>query len=141
MAVERKRRHSGCQLALVFTWLAYAIVQCPNCPGAETRLVRCALGGQAVAAPPAAESRDCHGTPAPEDHRHSPGGDCCESVESRTGTATARVFVDSPVVTVLPWMFAALTVQPHGQLHAGSAPLAPLANSPPRFLLLQSLLI
>ena len=145
MAVERKSRHRGFQLALVVTWLAYAIVLCPNCPGASSRFVRCgliaAIPAAAAPLPDAGVARDCHRKSGSDDHRHSPGTDCCDSIESRTSTVTARTIVDPPVPTVLPWMYASTPTLLRWNIATRLAPLPPQAHAPPRFLLLRSLLI
>jgi hypothetical protein len=138
------------QLTLAVVWLAYVIVQCPNCPGATTRLVRCGLTAVAppvAAAPsPTGDGRrdgraNCHGEPGADDHRHSPGGDCCDSVDSRTSTLTARTIVDPPITSVLPWTHAAMPAPLRWDFPARLASLPPQPHAPPRFLLLQSLLI
>ncbi len=144
-----RKRSSGHFLAslLALAWVPYLLVQCPNCPGAESAFVRCVSVQQP---PPDCPRMKQHGRAAvghagdadaaPESQ---PGGcgDCCppdlacdkRASSDRVAPAGASVVAIAPVN-------AQAFAYPGRPFDVVVAHRDPVSHSPPRYLLLQSFL-
>ena len=106
MSAAGKRRNCRVSVLLALLWLPNAVLQCPSCPGSETRLLRCpqlAAGKTAVAQPAesAAAHENCHKSAGATSDDTSDCRDCCASLESRAalGDRTAAE-APPPVVSI-----------------------------------------
>ncbi len=144
MTGRRNHRSRAASFVLSLAWLPYLIVQCPNCPGATTSLVRC--GGPRAEAPHSARHANegskprCHGDTGQSEHRHGPAADCCSFGENRATTHDEIVSVTPPDTVSAPWRLPEIApIRPVSSSHSES--IEQQTHSPPLFLVFCSLLL
>lgn len=144
MIGRRNRRSRAASLVLSLAWLPYLIVQCPNCPGSTTSLVRC--GGPSAEAQAMGRHANeggkprCHGAAEQQKHGHGPASDCCSFGENRATTHNETVSVTPPHVALVSWRLPELALaRPISSLQSES--IEQQTHSPPLFLVLCSLLL